>query len=85
MDDNDLYIIKRTLGVLQRIGSAGMRKDDLLDQAELAAARPVTTEQRERCFQELESRRWIESHLEPILHHRRYTLTERGIAALESL
>lgn len=85
MDDTDLYILKRTLGVLKAIGTAGMRKDDVLEQAELAAGRILTTEQRERCWKELQERRWIVGHWEPILRHERWSLTERGMIALESL
>jgi hypothetical protein len=85
MDDTDLFVIKRTLQALLKIGSQGLRKDDLLDQAELAAGRPLTSEQRERAFAVLRDRKWIEGHLEPILHHERWTLTERGLTTLESL
>ena len=85
MDTNDLYVLKRMLGVLKDIGSTGVRKDDLLDQAEIAADRPLTTDQRERVFAALKDRHYIVAHLQPITHHERWTLTERGLTAYEAL
>lgn len=85
MDTNDLFVMKRMLGVLKEIGSVGVRANDLLDQAELAAGMPLTTDQRHRVFSELNERRYIVSHIQPITHHERWTLTERGMTAYEAL
>jgi len=85
MDDRDIFILKKILTVLRGIGGVGLRKDDLLDHAEIAAGLPLTTEQRERCFQELRDRKYINSHFEPVIRQERWSLTERGMTALESL
>ena len=46
---------------------------------------PLTPEQRDVVFTLMERRGWIASHVEPIWHNRRWTLTERGLTALEGM
>ena len=52
---------------------------------DLAAGAPTTDEQREAAFKLLEDRGWMTYHIEPVWHDRRYTLTERGMTALEGM
>ena len=85
MDATDMHVIKTALKTLSVAGGTGVTKAALLDQIDLAAGTPTTDEQREAAFQMLEERGWMSYHLEPIWHTRRYTLTERGLTALEGM
>lgn len=85
MDETDKHVIKTALKTLSVAGGTGVTKAALLDQIDLAAGTPTTDEQREAAFQMLEERGWMTYHLEPIWHTRRYTLTERGLTALEGM
>ena len=81
MDARRALTLKKTLEALRRIGSVGMTKKDILDLAELSAGM-LTTEERDALWEELEGRRWIVGHWEPILRVERWSVTERGVAAL---
>ena len=85
MDATDKHVIKTALKTLQAAGGTGVKKQALLDQIDLAAGTPTTNEQREQAFQMLEERGWMTFHMEPIWHDRRYTITERGLTALEGM
>ena len=85
MNAVDRYVIKTALQSLQAAGGTGLKKAALLSQIDLAAGAPTTDEQREAAFSLLEGRGWMTFHMEPIWHERRYTLTERGLAALEAM
>ena len=85
MDATDRYVIKTALQTLQAAGGTGLKKQALLNQIDLAAGAPTTDEQREAAFQLLKDRGWIAYHLEPIWHEQRWTLTERGLTALEGM
>ena len=85
MDQLDRYVIKTALQTLQAAGGIGLTKQALLDQIDLAAGAPTTDEQREGAFAMLTERGWMNSYLEPIWHKHRFTITERGLTALESM
>jgi hypothetical protein len=85
MDALDQLVLKRTLDALRRIGSTGLAKADVLDAAELSSGRLLTTEQRETLWNLLVERRYISGHMEPVTHIERWTLTERGMTALDAL
>ena len=85
MDATDKFVIKTALKTLQAAGGTGVKKQALLQQIDRAAGTPTTDEQREQAFQMLEERGWMTYHLEPIWHDRRYTITERGLTALEGM
>jgi hypothetical protein len=85
MDATDKHVIKTALKTLQAAGGTGVKKQALLQQIDLAAGTPTTDEQREQAFQMLEERGWMTFHMEPIWHDRRYTITERGLTALEGM
>ena len=57
----------------------------LLSQIDLAAGAPTTNEQREAAFGMLKKRGWMDCHFEPIWHAQMWTLTERGLTALEGM
>ena len=78
-------MIKTALETLKAAGGTGVKKSALLEQIDLAAGAPTTDEQREAAFRMLEERGWMTYHMEPIWLDRRYTLTERGMTALEGM
>jgi len=85
MDPLDRHVIKTALKTLAAAGGTGIKKPALLDQIDLAAGYVTTSEQREAAFQLMEERGWITYHVEPIWHDRRYTITERGMTAMEGM
>ena len=85
MDATDRFVIKTALRTLQAAGGVGLKKTTLLDQIDLAAGTPTTDEQREAAFLLLKDRGWITFYLEPIWHDQRWTITERGLTALEGM
>ena len=85
MDGTDKHVIKTALKTLQAAAGTGLKKSALLDQIDLAAGAPTTNEQREAAFQMLKERGWINFYMEPIWHDQRWTLTERGLTALEGM
>ena len=85
MDATDKFVIKTALETLKAAGGTGVKKSALLEQIDLAAGAPTTDEQREAAFRMLEERGWMTYHMELIWHDRRYTLTERGMTALEGM
>lgn len=85
MDALDKHVIKTALESLRAAGGTGLKKAALLSQIDLAAGAPTTNEQRESAFALLKDRGWITSYMEPIWHDLRWTLTERGLTALEGM
>ena len=85
MDAVDKFVIKTALETLRAAGGTGLKKAALLQQMDLAAGAPTTNEQREAAFQMMRDRGWINSYMEPIWHDQRWTLTERGMTALEGM
>jgi hypothetical protein len=85
MDALDKHVIKTALQTLRAAGGAGLKKAALLDQIDLAAGLVTTDEQREAAFALLRDRGWMDSYMEPVWHDRRWTLTERGMTALEGM
>jgi hypothetical protein len=85
MDSLDRHVIKTALKTLQAAGGTGVKKAALLSQIDLAAGAPTTDEQREAAFTLMRDRGWITSYMEPIWHDQRWTITERGMTALEGM
>ena len=85
MDPLDRHVIKTALETLRAAGGAGVKKPALLDQIDLAAGYATTSEQREAAFSLLRDRGWMTFHMEPIWHDQRWTITERGLTALEGM
>lgn len=85
MDATDKYVVKVALETLRAAGGTGVRKEALLSQIDLAAGAPTTNEQREAAFAMLKKRGWMDCHFEPIWHAQMWTLTERGLTALEGM
>ena len=85
MDATDKFVIKTALETLRAAGGTGLKKQALLNQIDLAAGAPTTNEQREAAFALIRDRGWITFYMEPIWHNQRFTLTERGLTALEAM
>ena len=85
MDALDKHVIKTALETLRASGGTGLKKAALLSQIDLAAGAPTTDEQREQAFTLMRDRGWITFHMEPIWHDQRWTITERGMTALEGM
>ena len=85
MDALDKHVIKTALETLRAAGGTGLKKAALLSQIDLAAGAPTTNEQREQAFQMMKERGWITFYMEPIWHDQRWTITERGLTALEGM
>ncbi len=85
MDAIDKHVIKTALETLRAAGGTGLKKSALLSQIDLAAGAPTTDEQREGAFSLLRDRGWVTFYMEPIWHDQRWTLTERGLTALEGM
>lgn len=85
MEPLDRHVIKTALETLRAAGGAGVKKPALLSQIDLAAGTPTTDEQREAAFSLLRDRGWMTFHMEPIWHDQRWTITERGLTALEGM
>ena len=85
MDALDKHVIKTALKTLQAAGGTGLKKAALLSQIDLAAGAPTTDEQREAAFTLMRDRGWITFYMEPIWHDQRWTITERGMTALEGM
>ena len=85
MDATDRHVVKTALATLRAAGGTGLRKTALLSQIDLAAGAPTTDEQREEAFAMLRDRSWMDSHFDSVWHDRRWTITERGLTALEGM
>ena len=85
MDATDRFAIKTALATLAAAGGTGLTKPALLNQMDLAAGAPTTDAQREAAFRELRDRGWVTYHYEPVWHDQRWTITERGMTALEGM
>lgn len=85
MNAHDKYIIKIALKTLQAAGGAGVTAKALKEQMDLAHGEPLSSEEHDRAFEFLSSRNWMTHHMEPVWHTKRYTLTERGLTALEAM
>lgn len=85
MDATDKLVIKTALATLRAAGGTGLSRPALLFQMDNAAGAPTAGEQREEAFRMLLDRGWMDWHFEPVWRERRYTVTERGMAALEAM
>lgn len=85
MEAQDKYIIKVALETLQAAGGQGVSEKALRAQIDLANGVPATTEQLDAAIAMLRDRGWMTYHMEPVWHTKRWTLTERGLTALEGM
>lgn len=85
MTTHDKYVIKIALRTLQAAGGTGVTAQALKEQLDLANGEPLSPEEHDLAFDMLQTRGWMTYHMEPIWHAKRFTLTERGLTALEAM
>ena len=84
MDATDKYVVKSALEALKATGGMGTTKGALLKLMALAAP-TADAETLDTAFQLLKDRGWVDFHLDGVWHEKRWTLTERGLTALEGM
>ena len=85
MTDTDILIIRKMLRILIDIGPAGLEADALKEQAEIAAARPLTTAEKDLAAKTLSERGWIASYRQELTQRVRWYITEQGKTAYAGL
>ena len=85
MIEEEQLLVKGALELVGAAGGTGALKSKLFSALRNLDGTPLTPEQQDAVFCQLERRGWITSHLDPIWHNRRWTLTERGLTALEGM
>ena len=85
MMEEEQLLVKRALELIGAAGGTGALKSKLFSALRNLDGTPLTPEQQDAVFCQLERRGWITSHLDPIWHNKRWTLTERGLTALEGM
>ena len=85
MIEEEQLLVKGALELVGAAGGTGALKSKLFSALRNLDGTPLTPEQQDAVFCQLERRGWITSHLDPIWHNQRWTLTERGLTALEGM
>ena len=85
MIEEEQLLVKGALELIGAAGGTGALKSKLFAALRNLDGTPLTPEQQDTVFCQLERRGWITSHLDPIWHNKRCTLTERGLTALEGM
>ncbi len=80
-----LAIAKAALAALARIEPDGLARESLLDLAQLAGQRLLTTAERQQAFFVLRDREWIAPHTNPITGWETWSITANGLSALAAL
>ena len=84
MDATDKYMVKVALETLRAAGGTGVKRRAILSQMGDGSG-PTTLDERNEVFHMIEERGWVDYHLDPIWHEKRWTITERGLTALEGM
>ena len=85
MIEEEQLLVKGALELIGAAGGTGALKSKLFAALRNLDGTQLTPEQQDIVFCQLERRGWITSHLDPIWHNKRWTLTERGLTALEGM
>lgn len=85
MDERLKYVLKVALETLAAAGGAGVTEKALRSQIDLASGMPASAEDIEATVAMLRDRGWMEWHMEKFWHTKRWTVTPRGMEALEGL
>ena len=83
--EEEQIIVKDALELLRAAGGTGALKSKVFAAVRNIDGSPLTPEQQDCVWTMLERRGWISSHIEPVWHNKRWTLTERGLTALEGM
>ncbi len=83
--EEEQLVVKDAMELIGAAGGTGVLKSKLFAALRNMDGTTLTPEQQDAVFCLMERRCWITSHIEPIWHNRRWTLTERGLVALEGM
>lgn len=83
--EEEQVIVRDALNIVQAAGGAGVLKSKLLAALRTLNGLPLSPEQQGVIFGILTGRGWITSHIEPIWHNTRWTITVKGTEALEAM
>lgn len=78
----NIAICKQALSALARLEPDGISRDTLLDLAQSAVGRLLTTREKDAAFFELKDREWITPHINPIIGTETWSITANGHNAL---
>lgn len=78
-------IVKDALEYVKASAGTGVDRTKLMSALRTLDGHPLSPEQREVIFGLLSARGWIAYHLDPLWHAKRWTITDRGLTALEAM
>lgn len=78
-------IVKDALEFVMASAGTGVDKTRLLGALRNLDGTPLSPEQKDYLFGLIEARGWIAYHLDPLWHAKRWTLTDKGMLALEAM
>ena len=78
-------IVKDALEYVMASAATGVDKTKLLGALRNLDGTPLSPEQREHVFCIISARGWVTYHLDPLWHAKRWTLTDKGMLALEAM
>jgi len=85
MDPQTAAVCKQALAALARVAPDGMAKDSLMDVAQSAVGRPLTTAERERVFFTLRDRGWVMKRTNSYTGMETWGVTPDGSDAMEAI
>ncbi len=85
MDPQDALILKSALGALRKFGTEGIGRKNLLSLVEYETGTLRSSEQNEALWKLMTERRYIAGYTAPVTNREYFTLTARGLEALECL
>lgn len=83
--NEEQQIIKDALEYVKAAQGTGVDKTKLLSAVRNLDGTPLSPEQKDYIFGILEARGWITYYRDSLWHAKRWTLTERGMLALEAM
>lgn len=85
MDPQDALILKTALTTLKKFGTEGLGKKNLLSLIEYETGSLRSTEQNEALWKLMTDRRYITGYTAPVTNREYFSITLRGLDALECL
>lgn len=83
--NEEQQIIKDALEYVKAAAGTGVDRMKLMRAVRNLDGTPLSPEQRDYIFTYLGARDWITCHLDPLWHAKRWTLTYKGMLALEAM
>ncbi len=85
MNEEEALVIKNALELINAAGGTGVLKSRLVGALRKMNGRQLTQEERDVVWALLTTRGWIDSHIEPLWHNIRWSITPAGVTALEAM